>query len=314
MKAYTKAIIGAITGDKGAGKSLILARLIVRKLVAGETVWSNMKVETGKTILARRLSPGGVPFKFAKTEPLDWDLLYQLDESLAEGTVAIDEIGYFDGSRSSMDTRNRLINSCVRQVRHRNLDFWCTAKHFLRIDRYLREEVDVLVVCNDLAYSPWGRRLHLPGGCQVHALYFDLSGMITGKSTYPFIGKANTVDTRRAYKDVLIHGRPYHDCYDTREIVSLEEAFTGVSVRFKKRQYGNAHTDSDGLKEKILQGIGDFVKAGEYVVSGFGFWEHMKHKYDVEGSRNTLGKYMPPEVRKIRNNGFFYGFERLQPC
>lgn len=312
-KPYTKAIIGVIVGDKGAGKSFMLAVTIVRKMVEGGIVWSNMKVKTGKTILNRVYSPGGKKIEYCESNPLDWDLLYKLDESLVEGTVAIDELGYFAGSRQSQDTRNKLINACLRQSRHRNLDFWSTAKNFFRVDNYIREEADVLIVCNDLAYSPWGKAVNLEPGTVIHTLYFDLSGVVTGRSVYPFIGRDNRVNTKMAYQDKNWHALPYHDCYDTKEIISLEEAFSGVRIDFKKRVIGNNDREGEraGIKEKILQAIKSFKDMGEFRVPTHVFWDYMK-SLGVDGDPQTLGRYVPREVERIRNNGFFYDISGVE--
>jgi hypothetical protein len=308
-KPYTKSVIMGIVGNKGAGKSLYLAHALTTKLAMGETVWSNMPVKIGPTIIAVNAKMGQI-IKPAEAEPLDWNLLYKLDESMAEGTVGIDEITYFVGSRQSMETRNRLINACVRQVRHRCLDLFYTAKSFHMVDAYLREETDIIVVCKDLSYEPWGKANHLKGGEMINFKLFDYSGVITGKSIRmtPFANNFE-LSGRGSYFEANLEGRPLWECYDTRHIISIEEAFTGVKMNFKKREIGNQDEIKEGITDKIKQAIRDFKNSGQIEVPTFAFWEYLKSNLGLNGLSNNLARYLPYGVKKRNtNNGRMYDF------
>lgn len=306
-KPYTKSNIIGIIGPKGNDKSLLLAATIIHKIVEGESVWSNMPVKTSPAILNRRYSPSGKLIKYTESHPLDWDLFYNLDESLVDGTVAIDEIGYQAGARQSSDTRNRLINMCIRQARHRCLDFIYTARTFYRVDYYIREETDILIECKDLCFSPWGLQHKVPGGTVAQLRYFDISGQTTGKSCYD----GYRYDSLKYYMERNFYGTPYHDCYDTREIISLEEACTGIELTFKKRRIGNEDRESEtaSLKEKILDGIASLRKTGKDVIPSFTFWEFMKHTFGLQGDTARLGKFLPRETNRRMSNGvYLYDF------
>lgn len=312
IKPYTEALVMGIGGAKRNCKSLLMASSIVHKLIEGETVWSNMPVKTGPAILNRRYAPSGKLIKYGESNPLDWNLLYKLDESLIEGTIAIDEVGYQASSRQSMSTRNRLINGCIRQVGHRNLDFFWTARSFYRIDSNLRDETDVFIECEDLRFSPWGLQRKMPGGVVAQLKYYDISGAITGHSCYN--GYSYYPDGY--YQECNFYGTPYWDCYDTKNIISLEEAFTEVHLDLKRRDISNKDEDDDNkqsLKDNLYEGIAYFRKKGSDIVNSFGYWKYIKEKYDIDDDPKVLGRYLPREVqRKATHNGFMYDFSGVE--
>lgn len=250
-KEYTDSHIIGIVGPKRNMKSLLMAMTIILKLVEGEKVWSNMPVHTGEHILNRRYAPSGKLINYCETEPIDWELFYRLDKSIVEGTVAIDEIGNQASSRESTSVRNRLTNLVVRQAGHRNLDLIYTARSFYRVDYYIREETDLLIECKDLRFSLWGLQNKVHGGIIGNFKYYDLSGSITGKSCY----NGYQYDQSKYYMERNITGWPYFDCYDTKEIISLEEACTGIELALKKRRIGNKDKEEDIKQESWLENI-----------------------------------------------------------
>ena len=294
-------------GPKRACKSLLMAATIVHKIIEGDTVWSNMPVCTSPAILNRRYSPSGKLIKYTEALPLDWQLLYSLDETLVEGTVGIDEIGNQASSRQSSDTRNRLINLCVRQAGHRSLDFIYTARGFYRVDYYIRDETDILIECHDLCFSPWGLENKIQGGLVANLKYYDISGSSTGKGCYD--GYRYRQDAY--YTERNFYGAPYRDCYNTKEIISLEEACTGIELQLKKRRIGNQDKEADNMaiQEKIMDGIASFRKNGKDAVPTHVFWKYLKDKLGVDGSNNNLARHLPDEVvRKQTRQNFIYDF------
>lgn len=291
IKGYTHSVIGGYVGPAGGGKSASMADAILRKLLAGEKVWSNMPVKTSDAILNRHTYCGKkiVP---RETEPLDWGLLYMLDESMVNGVVAIDEIGYYASSRQSMDTRNRLINACCRQVRHRCLDMIFTAKSFDRVDYYLRDETDFLVECFDLALSPWGRKNGVPFGTAIRQRYYDISGKMTGYPVSYFSKKR----APKPYKCLILHGQHDWDCYDTREIISLEEAFSGVKLDFQKRVITNRNNDA--TQQKVIQALADMKFSGKDVVPSDAFYAYLGHKMGVEMDPAQIGRFIPKDIKR----------------
>lgn len=305
-KPYTDSAIIIIGGNKRNCKSLLMAATIVFELIEGKRVWSNMPVHTSPAVLSHKFAPSGKPLEYRETEPLDWDLLYMLDESYVEGMVAVDEIGYQAGSRQSQSTSNRLINGCVRQVGHRCLDLIGTCKSFYRIDNYLREETDVYIQCEDLRFSPWGIQNNVPGGTVALLKYYDISGAVTGKSC--FNGYSFHPDDY--YQELKFYGTLFWDCYDTKNIMSLEEAFTPVQLDLRKRKITNKdENEQDGIKEKILEGIAMFRRKGQDAVPTQTFWQVFKDNFGIKQSNNNLARYLPDGVvRKQTRQSFLYDF------
>jgi hypothetical protein len=315
-KPFTHSTIVAVIGHKGAGKSLYLAYLLLRKMVEGITVWSNMKVKTSPLILARKYSPKGKYFKYCESLPLDWNLLYSLDDSLVEGVVGIDEAGYFAGARQSQDNRTRLINACLRQARHRNLDFYFTARGFMRLDSYLRDEADILIACEDLSYSPWGQFVNIRPGSVTNLKFFDLSGQETGYPVLDYLyGISNFQDkkiAKYAYKEENWDGVPYWNCYNSKEIISLEEAFTGVDIRMRRRRISNYDQEEETNKQRevVMDNIRAFVDAGNEKIATFAFWKKVKSD-GIKGDNAQLARLLPEGVRRINRNGYFYDFSGI---
>lgn len=306
-KPYTASNIIGIVGPKRNNKSLLLAYTLIQKLIEGEAVWSNMPVHTGEVVLARRYSPSGKPIKYAETKPLDYDLFYRLDSSFVNGTVAIDEIGYIANSRQSNDTRNKLINMVVRQAGHRSLDLVYTDRSFYRVDYRIREETDILIEAQDLSFTPWGRQNSIAGGTMACYKYFDISGAATGKSCY----NGRYYDPSAYYMEKNFYGKPYWDCYDTREVISLEEACTGISLEMRKRHIGNDHREEEKLETsgRIASAIAELKKKGKILIPTNIFWRFARDNFDVEGNSNNLARLLPEGVeRKRTKDNYLYDF------
>lgn len=304
---YKNALIIGWVGAKGNGKSLSMAQAISWKLALGEKVWSNMPVKLSPALMNRKTFMNGEPMEYREADPLDWNLLYMLDESLIEGTVAIDEIGYYADSRQSGSTRNRLINACIRQVRHRSLDILYTAKAFKSVDFRLRDETDVLIECEDLSYKPWGKDNKVEGGISIIQRFYDLSGIVTGYATDYFSPR------RKQYKAQIFRGRPYWECYDTREVISLEEAFTSVKLDLQERRISNRAAFDEGTRDTVLQVLADLKQSGKDRVPSDVLWEMLASE-GIEGNTAQLGRYIPREIRRRGNrNGMFYDLKDYNP-
>ena len=293
--SYEPCFIGGFVGDKGSGKSLSLCECIVGELIEGRQVWSNMPVKLSPAILNRGYSPSGERIKDREAEPLNWDLLLMLDESIVEGTIAIDEITYNASNRKSMSTTNQLILAAIRQVRHRSLNLIYTAKSIWWVDNHLREETDFVVVCQDLAFSPWGRKNHVPGGTVILRDWYDLSGMMTGSS----VRKTGW----KPYWRERFYGDPFKYCYDTGFITSLEEAFTGTQLDLKKRVISN-HEDTSGYNDAIMRALVHFKSQGYSEIPSSELWEHLEIEDGITDNPNQLGRYLPKDlVRRKQKYG-----------
>lgn len=301
--SYETTYIGGYVGGAGGGKSVSLAAVNIWEMLKGRRVWSNMKVSTSKAMITRGLF-FGKKVKFKETEPIDWDLLYILDESFIDGTVSIDEIGYFADSRQSGSVKNRLINACIRQVRHRGLNFFYTALDFNMVDYRLRTETDFIVTCEDISFKPWGKENKVEPGKLILQRYYDISGKMTGKRQ-DFFSK-----DRQAYRVRRFYATPYWYCYDTREIISLEEAFTGVELDLQKRKISNRDSYTDEKGEAIIEALIELKQAGYDRITSDELWDYLETK-GIEGNPSILGRYIPKGLKRRGSNERFIDLNRF---
>jgi hypothetical protein len=241
-----------------------------------------------------------------KAQSLDWDCLYSLDKGLTEGTVVIDEAQYFSDSRSSNSLKNRLLNAIVAQVRKRSLNLYYSVKQSDWIDRRLNYETDVQVNCENLSYSDWGRKNQVPSGAVILCRYYDLSGVITGHAV--------NKDWWQSYlcKQFVI-GRQVWGCYDTSQVIDLEEAFTNVKLDLKQRVISNKAHPGD-ISESLYD-VADTIRAHRgNMVPTSEYW-NLAESMGVEGSSRQLGRYLRDLgiVRKQQSGGSYcYDLTGLQ--
>lgn len=243
-------------------------------------------------------------FRGVTSTPLDWDALYRMSESLTSGTVLIDEAQYFSDSRSSSSLKNRLLNAIVAQVRKRNLNLYYTVKVGDWVDKRLSYETDLHIDHFDLALASWGKEHRIERGTQIRVRYRDLSGVFTGT---PY------EQSQRVFSAKIFHGRKYWDCYDTSQVIDLEEAFTGVKLDLKQRVISNKRSSGDvignlhNLASMLKERRGNEVSTAEY-------W-NLAEMMGVEGGSRLLGRYLSElgVIRKQKHGGsYYYDLTNLQ--
>lgn len=267
-----KGYVIAMTGVRGAGKSLLMTALICKALLGGFRVFSNMPV-----IFQGVYGPKDT--RVLHTEDLDFDKLYHLDESLANGVIAIDEIQYYLDSRTSLSTRQRLLDNMIYQIRKRNLDFLCTVKSINWIDYRIREyELDIEVACSDgNIINP---NKFQPGHCIFYTA-LDHSGTWTGRPWNP--GDPPTSKGRLNYADRLFN------VYDTKGIIDYFEVQRQVKINSDPRYIGKqGNLEADELA--TLSGIiTNFVNDGRNEVPTDEF-AAMAGRFGMEPNPNKIGR------------------------
>lgn len=303
--SYEPCYIGAFVGDKGSGKSLSMCEFITYELMEDRPVWSNMPVKLSPAILKIGYSPNGTRIKYKEAQPLDYSLALMLDKSLQGGTIAIDEMTYDASNRNFMSIKNRILSAMIRQVRHRDLNILYTAKSIWWIDNHIRDETDFVVSCQDLAFSPWGRKNHVPGGTVILRDWFDYSGMMTGKS----VRKTGWTP----YYRERFYGTRYFDCYNTSDIISIEEIFTKTKLDFKERVISNKEDDSSGYNNAVMRALVHFKSQGYSEIPSSELWEHLEIEDGITDNPNQLGKYIPKDlVRRKQKYGGSCVYEFLK--
>jgi len=296
---YTSSTVVGITGPKRSGKSLLLAKLLWRDLIAGRKVWSNMTVKTPKFYLDKG-------FPMLETKPIDWDGLYLLSEEYQEGTIGLDESVYYDDSRASLSMRNRLMNTIMNQVGHRNLNVYYTVKAQGWLDRRLQFETDIEIQCQDMAKTRWGRQNHIIPGTLIHFKAFDKSGSVTGK-----VYDAKDRHSRPIKSWFWDGGRIYWTAYDTKEIIGLEEMYTGVKLDLKQRVISNKAQVDESTKQSLYD-IVSKMREADTRVDADTFWQAIAAT-GIEGDARQLGTYLRQlgVIRRQGTSGRYYDLTNL---
>jgi len=296
-RPYTHSTVIMLTGPKRSGKSLLMAKLLFADMLHARHVWSNMPVKTPDYLLKQ-----GYPM--LKTDPIDWDGLYMLDDKYQEGTIGLDESIYYDDSRSSLSMRNKLLNTIMNQVGHRNLNVYFTVKTGGWLDKRLLFETDLEIRCTDMAMTPYGRELHLVRGKNIGLAVYDRSGAYTGKIYNERMSEPDWVG-------VYTYGDIFWTAYDTREIVGLEDLFTGVKVDLKQRVISNKTKIHDQYRGLMFD-LATKIKASQDTVGCDEFW-FMASGVGVAGDARQLGALLPSLgiIRRRTRAGSVYDLTNL---
>lgn len=129
-------IVGFL-GRMGSGKTLSLTRQVYKEYKKGKKIISNMH------------------FNFVYT-PLTLEMLLQYDNEntqLHDTVIVIDEAHVYLDSRTSVSKRNRIISLFLTQTRKKNVHLYYTTQSFDQVDKRLRNNSDVLIVCKTLPYK-----------------------------------------------------------------------------------------------------------------------------------------------------------------
>jgi hypothetical protein len=296
---YTHSTIVGITGAKRSGKSLYMSMLLFRDMLHGRTVWSNMPVRTPDALLK-------LGYPMLQTKVIDWDSLYMLSEDYQEGTIGLDESIYYDDSRSSLSMRNKLLNTIMNQVGHRNLNVYYTVKLQGWMDKRLLFETDIEIKCQDMAMTPWGRDLDMIRGKNINLMFYDKSGAITGRpcgDKYPEPFNAG----------IWTWGDYFWTAYNTKEIIGIEELYTGVKVNMKQRVISNKSGIDDEYQKSMYTLAEEFRSTGADEVPCDTFWMVLKERFGIAEDSRQLGRLLTPLniKRKERRGGNIYDIRNL---
>lgn len=215
-KRPSRSIVNCWTGPRGGGKTLAMTFDAILHMVRGFKVWSNYKISIDTDI-----EKIGV-FKHYESLPLNMQTLYEMDSSIAEGWVYLDEFTLWCDNRRSQTTGNALINGLFTMIRHRQLSFGIATQQFEWLDKRIQFQVDTLAECSDLHF----KYNHLPPGALIGLRIKDLSGLATGLPFY----LSERVEIRQLY------GLPFWGCYDSWEDYDYFEAHKKVRLNDKQAE------------------------------------------------------------------------------
>lgn len=296
----------AATGLRGGGKSLSLAFLVAKALSIGMVVFSNLNVR----YCLRRFDGS---LQILQSSPLDWNALYRMDSGLANGAVVIDELQYFADSRKSGSVKNQILNSVIMQVRKRQLDFYYSVKNMRWIDIRLRFETDFELACEDAHRAYPGQS---PNKGEIIIWKFrELSGILTGHS-FEDIRAENDWD--RGYfgnsrREMRIQASlfPFWFIYDTKDVVSLEDAFTKVRLDLTERIISDKPQKQAEFFDILKQTVTEFKLNGIQEADCNQFAAGLSASVGRDVSIREIGKYrgrIGLQKKRKHNGGYYYTF------
>lgn len=247
VSLYESLIIG-FSGPRGGAKTASLAYAALKARTLGLPVWSNFHIEFD---LVRR---NGQKERLT-VDPLDFQKIYTLDESLQGGLIIIDE--YQEYSNQWMSTKNELQNAMWGQIRKNDLSFYYTSKVIRWLNNRVRYETDVEMECHDVWYTADSDYTEKHGqGENAFWRPYDLSGKITGRMWHEH-------DPPSA-PDIRLYVKPIWGSYNTRNKIDVFEAHAGVVMDLEKKVITNKPGGNLDL-EKIKADTMRLFDSEEYV-------------------------------------------------
>lgn len=166
--------VALLTGPKGGGKDLSLARILFRAMYYKIPCFTNIEFYPDK------LRSLGIKDEF-HPKPIELEWMLHFDEQLVKGVIAISELDTWIIKMKSNSNLNILISSFIKQIRKKDLRVFGSLHRDDSIPGEVQKEVDLLIQCTDSFYTEWGKEMMIPRGKMIFQEHFDYSGVITGR-------------------------------------------------------------------------------------------------------------------------------------
>lgn len=164
-------------GSRGKGKTLTMVKDALKYQLLGWKILTNLD---------------GTPF-----EKISSEYILSLDGSsqLFNTVLLIDEIELFFDSREWTRSESKKFGRFLQQIRKRNVPILCTAQFTDLIEKRLRQQIDILVICSFDKVSQ-----------KCHNVYVDLTSI-----------ESNPLDPSSFVSDYLAF--PIFGLYNTHQII-----------------------------------------------------------------------------------------------
>jgi len=238
-----KSVVSGIVGPRGSGKTLLLTYLSILDMKRGKTVYSNYPIEANVTTRKGIVK--------VQSQPLNYESLLAIDQSLLECVLVIDEFNLWFHSHRWMTYGNKIMSIFIQQIRKRHASLYYSSQSFKSCDGFVRDQTDMLVKCADMAKTPSGLEQGLTEGEFINLMVLDVSGYFTG----------------RRYEDFgdvffgMLHGKPLWNCYSTEYFIDPWQALSRVKMKTPEIIIDTRPREEGGLDLPPAQDI--FWKGGE---------------------------------------------------
>ncbi len=245
LRENTTSKVHINTGPRGAGKTLLMVRMICLALIICEwinnlykdyigtrllekplRVWSNLPI-TIRYVPSQdgALWPGANRPKKLSTLPLNMHKLMAFDKEMKWGFVFVDELDQHADRQDWMNGGQKLFMKILIQIRKLHLSLTATIQSLNWVNPRLMFQLDTATACRDAAVTAWGQANDLEPGTLTFTYSRDISGRETG---YTF------EESGEIYQGQLF-GLPLHNLYITDTLLNPWESFESVKV--KRKQY-----------------------------------------------------------------------------
>lgn len=294
-----KELVIGIQGPRGGGKDAFGSYLACCYMLAGVTCKSNMPI-------------GGV---FAEgrvqAEELDMSELYRFGQDFERNIVVyFSEIDKLIHKRRSISNANMLLNVLATQIGKKGITIIANCQDWFWLDAEWIYQTDILVYCQDAAFTPWGHEEHLPEGHMSIISVYNISGVLPGPQ-YKLTGQPFQrfhFPTRKMWDKRVNPSAPLFDSYKVLGVeqmmskVTIDRSEYHLSLDSRKGAFPQAQIEHYLPKSSALQFIREAVDGlrarGVEEIPGSDFREIL-YKAGYEGDPRGIGNYISriPGVR-----------------
>lgn len=237
-----KELVIGIHGPRGAGKDAYGAYLASCYMLAGVTCKSNMPIwgtwAEGKV----------------QSEELDASELYQFGQDFERDIVIyFSEIDKLIHRRRAMTNATMLLNVLATQIGKKGITIIANCQDWFWLDDQWIYQTDILVYCQDLAFTPWGHEEHLEEGYMSSISVYNISGVLPGPQ-YKLTGRPFqqfTFNTRATWDKKMNRFAPIFDSY---KVVGVDQMMSKVVL--DRSEY---HVSAGGMKGDFRGNIEHYV-------------------------------------------------------
>lgn len=236
-------LVVGFTGPRGSGKSCgAAAYAVIDYLLAGKSVWSNMKIEVKVKYKDCE--------KIFSSQPLDKASLMDINDFESQyenGLIMIDELNIEIGdARRQMANQMLWFDFMLQEVRKRKVNICYQLQSEEWAGSRSRWQTDIYVSCHDYAFLK-GQPKKTDIGRFSRWKLFDMSGIITGEIKWAD-GYHHKVEH---FNQLRFWNTPFWNAYDTTQMQSYKK-FDPSKVNRSESGYEVDQTAFEALTSRYL--------------------------------------------------------------
>jgi len=200
-----------------------------------------------------------------KAEELDFQKILSFHDELKDSLILIDEAPDLISNMASTSWKNRLVNMFVRQIRKNNNSLFLGAQYFELIDKSLRNQVDIIVHCED-ASRKFGNNSMQRGAC-ILLDFYDNSGMWTGHTWHEKGSfrsrRLNSACSMKLKPSIMWGNDEFESVYDTFYQQDLFESLRKAAVKVDSYEITDSAPAANGYISAATAFIDNLRNSGE---------------------------------------------------